>query len=29
MGGGMGGEIDPTIESAQFIVDYVRWYGKK
>lgn len=29
MGGGMGGEIDPTIESAQFVLDYVRWYGKK
>lgn len=29
MGGGMGGEIDPAIESAQFVLDYVRWYGKK
>lgn len=29
MGGGMGGEIDPTIKSAQFVLDYVRWYGKK
>jgi beta-glucanase (GH16 family) len=28
MGGGMGGEIDPSIESQQFIIDYVRVYGK-
>jgi len=26
MGGGMGGNIDPTIESQQFILDYVRVY---
>ncbi len=29
MGGGMGGDIDPTLERAQFVLDYVRWYGKK
>jgi len=28
MGGGMGGAIDPSIESQQFIIDYVRVYGK-
>ncbi|MFY0592172.1 glycoside hydrolase family 16 protein [Roseivirga sp.] len=27
MGGGMGGAIDPSIESQQFIVDYVRVYA--
>ncbi|OEK05608.1 hypothetical protein BFP71_15305 [Roseivirga misakiensis] len=27
MGGGMGGAIDPRIESQQFIVDYVRVYA--
>ena len=27
MGGGMGGAIDPTIESQQFILDYVRVYA--
>lgn len=29
MGGGMGGAIDPSIESQQFIIDYVRVYGRK
>ena len=28
MGGGMGGEIDPTANAAQFVIDYVRVYGK-
>lgn len=28
MGGGMGGTIDPQAESAQFVIDYVRVYGK-
>ena len=29
MGGGMGGAIDPSIESQQFILDYVRVYERK
>ena len=29
MGGGMGGEIDPSIESQQFVIDYVRVYEKR
>lgn len=29
MGGGMGGAIDPSIESQQFILDYVRVYELK
>jgi len=29
MGGGMGGEIDPAIESQQFVLDYVRVYELK
>lgn len=29
MGGGMGGAIDPSIDSAKLIVDYVRVYGRK
>lgn len=29
MGGGMGGTIDPSIDSQEFIIDYVRVYGKK
>lgn len=29
MGGGMGGAIDPSIESEQFVIDYVRVYEKK
>ena len=28
MGGGMGGAIDPSIESQQFVIDYVRVYEK-
>lgn len=29
MGGGMGGAIDPSIDSQQFVIDYVRVYEKK
>ncbi len=29
MGGGMGGEIDPDLTSAQFILDYIRVYAKE
>ena len=29
MGGGMGGPIDPEIESQQFVIDYVRVYGRQ
>jgi len=29
MGGGMGGAIDPSIDSQEFIIDYVRVYEKK
>jgi len=29
MGGGMGGAIDPSVESQEFIIDYVRVYSKK
>lgn len=29
MGGGMGGEIDPSVDSAKLTVDYVRVYGLK
>lgn len=29
MGGGMGGAIDPKIESQQFAIDYVRVYGRQ
>lgn len=29
IGGGMGGAIDPSLQSAQLVVDYVRVYGKR
>jgi beta-glucanase (GH16 family) len=29
MGGGWGGDIDPTITSQELVVDYVRVYGRK
>lgn len=29
MGGGMGGAIDPELSKAEFIIDYVRVYGRK
>jgi beta-glucanase (GH16 family) len=29
MGGGMGGAIDTSLNSASFVLDYVRWYEKK
>ena len=29
MGGGMGGDIDPTIEAQQLHVDYVRVFGRR
>ena len=29
MGGGMGGAIDPEIQSQQFVIDYVRVFSRK
>ena len=29
MGGGMGGEVDPKADRAQFVVDYVRVFGRR
>lgn len=29
MGGGMGGDIDPSLESQELLVDYVRVYGRR
>ena len=29
IGGGMGGDVDPKAERAQYVIDYVRVYGKQ
>ena len=29
IGGGMGGPVDPEVESARYVIDYVRVYGRQ